>query len=154
ATNMTTKKQVRIKSAQRLRGYAKGGDATPTATTGNAAAPPTPPLPKALAVHVEHDREQDKWFWSIREGKTEHYQHPDGLAAENKAQAAGDKWLAKYGKTNVTGRRKLLGWKPNDAAHAATDEKATTDTTTTTGRNTGERGARGARKEPKAKRVS
>lgn len=136
ATNMATNKKVRIKSAQRLRGKAKTSAKAEAVGSGPAMEPT--PEPAKLTIHVNHDRNEGKWFWSVREGKVEHHDGDDGFDTEDKARADGEKWLKAYAKANDAARRKMLGWKPatpgdgsaaaapatgKDAAASATEKK-------------------------------
>ncbi|MCG3174642.1 MAG: hypothetical protein GMKNLPBB_02902 [Myxococcota bacterium] len=131
ATNLSTKKQIRIKSAQRLRGPAKPAAKTTTIDAGGGVmvdvaertSESTTPDPAKLTVHVAHDRKDDKWFWSVREDKVEHHVGAEAFDSDESAKAAGDQWLASYAKANDAKRRKLLGWKPTAATPK--DAKAT-----------------------------
>jgi hypothetical protein len=136
ATNLTTKKQIRIKSAQRLRGPAKPAAKTTTIDAGGGimvdvaerTSESTTPDPAKLTVHVAHDRKDDKWFWSVREDKVEHHVGAEAFDSDESAKAAGEQWLASYAKANDAKRRKLLGWKPTTPGRPGPGSAATTAT--------------------------
>ena len=86
---------------------------------------PSTPAPEGLTVEVQHDRDKEKWFWQIREGKTEHHDSAEPFDSEESAKSAGEKWLAKYAKAKEAARRKLLGFKKTESASdAPTDSRA------------------------------
>ncbi len=126
ATNLATKKMVRIKSAQRLRGpgSAKAKGAKPEASTA-AAVEPTPDAAN-LAVATHHDLQLGEWTFAIREGKVEHHAAAGTFDSDDKARKAGEKWIAKYAKASDAAKRKMLGWKA--AGSGASTDDATTPT--------------------------
>ncbi|MCC6145030.1 MAG: winged helix-turn-helix domain-containing protein [Candidatus Hydrogenedentes bacterium] len=72
-----------------------------------------PPAPEDLKIQVDWDRKENKAFWRVTEGATDHYASDTPLASEADAQADGREWLAQYAKASAAGRRKMLGWKPS-----------------------------------------
>ena len=86
---------------------------------------PGTPAPEGLAVVAQFDRDKEKWFWQVREGKTEHHDSAEPFDSEESAKSAGEKWIAKYAKAKEAMRRKLLGFKKAEAANdTPTDGRA------------------------------